>query len=90
MGRDNKRKIILTKEQEKIAVEEIISFFENERNEETGNLQAMIMLSFFMEKIAPLVYNQAVLDAQKYMSEKVQDLYELMMESRFNIENINH
>ncbi|MHB8127353.1 MAG: DUF2164 family protein [Desulfitobacteriaceae bacterium] len=31
-----------------------------------------------MDKISPYIYNQAVIDTQKYMSDRIDDLYELM------------
>jgi uncharacterized protein (DUF2164 family) len=80
MSRLKTRKITIPKEHEKNAIEDIITYFENERNETLGNMDAMLLFSFIMEKIAPQIYNQAVLDTQKYMSEKIQDLYELMFE----------
>lgn len=72
------RKIKISKEEEKVAIEEIIQFFENERDEKIGNMESMLLFEFFMEKIGPSVYNQAIADAHKYMNNKVEDLYGLM------------
>ncbi|MEL7658650.1 MAG: DUF2164 domain-containing protein [Bacillota bacterium] len=78
MSKTETRKIKISKEEEKLAIEEIIQFFEKERDEEIGNIESMMLLEFFMEKIGPSIYNQAIADAQKYMSNKVEDLYGLM------------
>ena len=78
MAKVEARKVKISKEEEKLAIEEIILFFEKEREEEIGNIESMMLLEFFMEKIGPSIYNQAIADAQKYMSNKVEDLYGLM------------
>lgn len=78
MAKTEVRKVKISKEEEKLAIEEIIQFFEKERDEEIGNLESMMLFEFFMEKIGPSIYNQAIADAQKYMSNKVEDLYGLM------------
>ncbi len=71
-------KIELSKEQRKRAVQDIREYFASEKDEEMGNLAAEIMLDFIIEKIGPYIYNQAITDAQKYMSDKIDDMYGLM------------
>lgn len=72
-----KKKIILAKAQEEKAIEEIISFFYNERGEEIGELAAVILLDFILEKLASIFYNEGIKDAVKFMQESVEDLYGL-------------
>lgn len=79
MGKTEMKRIKLSKEEEKFALEEIVHFFDKERDEEIGNLAAAMLLEFFVEKIGPSVYNQAIADAQKYMTSKAEDLYSLML-----------
>ena len=67
-------KIALEKQEYATAVEEIRTYFLNERDEEIGELQGRLILNFFLEKIGPHVYNQAIFDMQKYMSERVEDM----------------
>jgi len=69
----------LTKEQKEEAVKEIIHYFSSERDQEIGNLAALLFLKFITEKIGPYYYNKGVMDAQKYMADRVEDLYGLMM-----------
>lgn len=68
-------KVELTKEQKKRAVQEIKEYFACERDEEIGDLAAELILDFIAEKIGPYFYNQAIIDVQKYMNEKVEDIY---------------
>jgi uncharacterized protein (DUF2164 family) len=72
-------KVELEKEKRKDAVMEIQDYFYKERGEELGNLGADIMLDFILEKIAPYIYNKAIEDAQKYMTDRVEDMYSLMI-----------
>jgi len=43
-------------------------------DEEIGELQARLLLEFFLKEIAPSVYNAAIADAQMYMRDRVADL----------------
>ena len=43
-------------------------------DEEFGELQARLLLEFFLKEIAPSVYNAAIADAQMYMRDRVADL----------------
>ena len=55
----------------------IKEYFLNEREEDLGDLAAALILDFFIEKLAPEIYNQGVQDSYIYMTEKVQDLFEI-------------
>ncbi|PKM94658.1 MAG: DUF2164 domain-containing protein [Firmicutes bacterium HGW-Firmicutes-1] len=70
--------IELTKEQKKQASQEIIEYFAREREESIGDLAGELILDFITNKIGPYFYNQAIVDVQKYMSEKIEDMYGLM------------
>jgi uncharacterized protein (DUF2164 family) len=39
-----------------------------------GDLQSSLFLQFCLEEIGPFAYNQAILDAQAYIQERVMDL----------------
>ena len=73
------RKLELSREQKKIAVGDIKEYFACERDEELGDLAAEIILDFILDKIGPAIYNQAIADVQKYMGEKIEDMYGLML-----------
>lgn len=72
-------KIELSAENKKTALIEIKQFFEQERDETLGDLASGIILDFILEKIGPSIYNQAISDTQRYMNEKVEDLFMLML-----------
>lgn len=67
-------KIKISKEIQQEMITEIKAYFLKEREEDLGDLAAQLILDFFMEKLAPLAYNQGVLDSYKYMSERTEDL----------------
>lgn len=72
-------RIKLTKETKEKAIQEIREYFASERNEEIGNLAGEIILDFITEKIGSYYYNQGIADAEKYMHEKADDLFGLMI-----------
>lgn len=70
-------KIKLSKDARKSAIEEIQSFFLKERDEEIGNLGAEFLLDFILEKIGPVIYNQAIEDAHTLLLQQIEELYSL-------------
>lgn len=64
----------IPKEKKERMIGEIQSYFQKERDEEIGTLSASLMLDFFLEKLAPEVYNLGVYDAYKYFMDKTEDL----------------
>ncbi len=67
-------KIVISKENRKAMIALIKIFFLNEREEDLGDLSAMMILDFFIEKLAPEFYNQGVSDSYKYLNNKIEDL----------------
>ncbi|PWU66889.1 DUF2164 domain-containing protein [Gracilibacillus dipsosauri] len=55
----------------------IQDYYLREHNEELGNLQAGFLLDFFMREIAPTFYNLGVRDSHTYVSNKLDDLFEI-------------
>lgn len=68
----------LSGEQYDIALEEIRRYFAQEREEVLGELQGKLLLDFVVERIGPAIYNQAISDMQKFLSERIDDMYEYM------------
>ncbi len=66
--------IELEKDPRADAIQSIQSYFEQKRDEPLGNLEAGFLLDFFLEQIAPLVYNRAVRDTQALMQDKLMDI----------------
>lgn len=56
------------------AVASIERWFLEERGEKVGNIAAGALLGFFMEEIAPCIYNQAVADVQERLRLRVDEV----------------
>ncbi len=71
-------RVELDSDKVKMAIEDIQKYFDEERDESIGDLQGALLLEFIADKIGPYFYNQGVNDAQKYLEEKVEDLYSFL------------
>jgi uncharacterized protein (DUF2164 family) len=58
--------IELRKEQRKDAIQSLEQHLREELETEVGEMQAGFLLDYFLKEIAPVVYNQGVVDAQRY------------------------
>ncbi len=61
-----------------IMVEEVQSYFRDEMDESIGDLKAEIFVDFFIEKLGPKIYNQAISDANNFIQEKLIDLESIL------------
>lgn len=73
--------IVLSKEAKEDAIAEIKEYCRLENGEEISDFRAARLLEFILDKTGPLIYNQAIADAHRLMSEKIDDLFGL--EKRF-------
>ena len=67
-------KFKLSKEKRAEMIESIKNYFDNEREEELGDLASGLILDFFMEELADEFYNQGIWDSHVYMNDRVEDL----------------
>jgi uncharacterized protein (DUF2164 family) len=67
-------KIELSKQARATAIASVQRYFEENLPEPIGNLPAGLLLDFFVEEIGPSIYNQAIVDAQARMTQRVTDL----------------
>lgn len=67
----------MSKEQKENMIHLLQEYFMEEHGEEIGNLKAMLLLDFIMEKLAPAFYNFGIEDSHQYMTEKIDDLFEI-------------
>lgn len=74
-----KSKVPLNKETRSAMVEEIKLYFKKERDEDIGDLAAMLMLDFIIDKLSPAFYNQGVQDCSDYIRDKLDDVYGLQI-----------
>lgn len=63
----------LDKQQRTTAISSLKRYFE-ENLDPIGDLPAGLLLDFLLEEIGPVIYNQAISDAQTRLSQRVADL----------------
>lgn len=64
----------LTIDQRQKAIKEVITFFDEQQDEEIGVIAAEQMLDFFLENIGVQLYNKGINDAKELLKEKIDDL----------------
>lgn len=74
-----KKKIKLSEENKEAMRSKIVEYFWEERDEDLGELASQLILDFFLEELAPSVYNQGVEDSYAYTMDKLQDLFALQI-----------
>lgn len=69
-----KRTIELSKESKDTMLEDLKKWFLNERDEEIGDLAAILLLDFITEKLGKEFYNKGIRDCIAQLSVNVEDL----------------
>ena len=64
----------LDKDTEDKLIGSVQRYFSEHMDEEIGDLKASMLLTFCLEEIGPVVYNQAIRDAQGHLATQVEDL----------------
>ena len=64
----------LSEEQRKSAIDSIILFFEQERDEKIGVLVAEQLLEFFLQTVGSAIYNRGISDAKEALEQRFDDL----------------
>ncbi len=72
----------LSSDQQKFAINQLQTYFLQERDEELSELSSMLLLDFISQKLGPMFYNKGVEDSQRFMSERVEDLYALLLKEQ--------
>jgi len=75
--------IELSQEMKQRLLISIKRYFLETIEDEIGDLKAALFLDFCLQEIGPVVYNQAILDAQAYIQDKAQDLESSCYEPEF-------
>jgi len=68
--------IDLSPDQKELITTELRRFLNEELDQDLGTFEAMDLLDFLTEKIAPLYYNRGLLDAQTVLSKQSDALIE--------------
>lgn len=76
--------IKLQKAAEQQLIDSIKKFVVENLGTGVGDLKARLILEFCIKEIGPSIYNQAIADAQEYMSERVADLGGARYEAEFD------
>ena len=66
--------IKIPKETKQKLIESIQRYFEENMDEEIGDLKAALLLDYCVKEIGPTIYNHAIADAEAYMRGKVADV----------------
>jgi uncharacterized protein (DUF2164 family) len=65
--------IQLTDQEREEAVHSLKKYF-TQIGEDLGDLQARLLLDYFLKEIGPLAYNRGVLDAEEFFRKRLEDL----------------
>ena len=65
---------ILNDRQRQAAIDEIIIFFANERDEQIGIIAAQDILDMFLENISKAIYNRGVDDTKDLIKQRILEL----------------
>ena len=76
------KSIKLSSDQQKFAIHQLQKYFMQERDEEISELSSMLLLDFISQKLGPMFYNKGIEDSQRFMSERVEDLYALLLKEQ--------
>ncbi|MFB5067442.1 MAG: DUF2164 domain-containing protein [Candidatus Wallacebacter cryptica] len=71
------KRLELTMEERKQLIKSVQGFFLTERDQEIGELAAILIIDFMIEQLGPLYYNRGIEDAFKFMTDRLDDLREL-------------
>jgi uncharacterized protein (DUF2164 family) len=66
--------IEISKQARAAAIASLQRYFDENMDEPIGELPAGLLLNFFLEEVGPIVYNQAIVEAQARMQQRVSDL----------------
>lgn len=76
--------IKLNKDVEQRLLTSIQRYCAENMDEEVGELKARLLLDYCLREIGPSVYNQAILDAQSAMQERIADIETVCYETEFS------
>ena len=76
-------KMELSKQARADAIASLQHYVDRNLPEPIGELAAGLLLNFFLEEIGPVIYNQAIRDAQTRLQQRVSDLEGELFEDEF-------
>jgi uncharacterized protein (DUF2164 family) len=76
--------ITLPDEARKQALASIRRYFDEELEQDIGDLKAQMVLDFILKEIAPSIYNNAIGDAQAFIRDRTADLADVAFKPEFS------
>jgi uncharacterized protein (DUF2164 family) len=70
----NSLNITLTSEEKKQIIDEIIYYFETERDEKLGIIASENIFDFFMDSLGKHIYNKALDDTKRWFNHRMEDI----------------
>jgi len=64
----------LSKQARTAAISSLQRYFQENMSEPIGDLPAGLLFNFFLEEVGPVIYNQAIADAQTRLQQRLADL----------------
>jgi uncharacterized protein (DUF2164 family) len=77
MDKDNNYRrvnITLTNEEKNQLLQEIVYYFETERDEKLGIIGSEKILDFFMDTLGVFIYNRALDDSKRWFDKRMEDV----------------
>ncbi len=71
---ENPMRVQLSDERRADILRELTEMYSREFDEDLSSFRAEQILAFFVKKLGPSVYNQAIQDARGFMMERLEDL----------------
>jgi uncharacterized protein (DUF2164 family) len=75
-----KRTLDLPGDARKQAIVSIRRLFQEELDQDIGDLKASLALDYFLKELGPIVYNIGVADAKAFLAERTEDLNALSLD----------
>jgi len=74
MARIKRKWDLISEEKRNESIEEIIEFFNNERNEKIGIIAAENILEHFLQTVGLEIYNKGIGDSIDYLNDRIEDI----------------
>ncbi|MFP7478225.1 DUF2164 family protein [Terribacillus saccharophilus] len=58
------------------------TYFDQEKDEQLGDLAAGLLLDFIIEELGPIFYNAGIEASYQFMNEKIEDLFGIQVRER--------
>ena len=71
---EERMSVQISKEETAQIISSLRKYFSEELENEIGDLQARLLLDYFLKEIGPFAYNQGVRDSEAYLRDRVEDL----------------